>query len=186
MSVRLPWLVLLAACHSTDPAPTPAPVPVQEPTAIPTPTAPTAALVDGIYLVASREPGAPAAAGQVRVAYQAASLPGDPPEPVEDLVLQGEPVVELALLRVTSQELAPDSCGTVAFELAPEAATAFAVATGEHLGESMAVVVGEEVVSVHKIRARIDGGAATVSCCNPAACSRLTERLHRRVTGTSG
>ena len=41
----------------------------------------------------------------------------------------------------------------------------------------MAIVLDGQVVTAHKVRERIDGGRASVTCCNPAACERLEARL---------
>jgi preprotein translocase subunit SecD len=70
----------------------------------------------------------------------------------------------------------------IGVRLADDEARALREFTAAPQGRGMAVVVGGEVASKHKIRQRIQSDAVQVSCCDPRACERWEAVLDRSRT----
>ena len=62
-------------------------------------------------------------------------------------------------------------------QLAPDAAQTLERFTAANLGRPVAIVVGGEVVSKHKVREAITGGKLQISWCNANACEVLRLKL---------
>jgi preprotein translocase subunit SecD len=62
-------------------------------------------------------------------------------------------------------------------KLQPKAATALERLTRDRLGRQVTIVVGGEVVTMHKIREIIKGGEMQITCCAAGAANYLLEQL---------
>jgi hypothetical protein len=65
----------------------------------------------------------------------------------------------------------------ILLKLQPKAATAFERLTSERIGKQIAIVVGGEVVTMHKIRAAIKGGDVQITCCAAGSAKHVLEQL---------
>jgi preprotein translocase subunit SecD len=48
-------------------------------------------------------------------------------------------------------------------------------------GQSVAIVLGERVASMHKVRTPLSGGTFQISCCDPEACERWKQVLGKQM-----
>src|SRR5262249_31360995 len=68
----------------------------------------------------------------------------------------------------------------ILLKLRPKAAAALERLTGQRRGGSVAVVIGGEVVTMHKVREAIKGGEVKITSCAPRAAAYLLEQLQSR------
>lgn len=132
-----------------------------------------AAPADGFYAVVRREtpPGeAPCGEGEIRLPYEDGAV-----------VLKGGDFVPLVLKAPPTKRPDPTerTQSWVEVTLTEEAAARFETFTREHLGQSVAVLVNGNVVSVHGIRAVITGGQVQISRCGDDRCEVLFRELTR-------
>lgn len=145
---------------------------------------PASPLPDGIYAVLrvaqAEDAVRPLAAGEIVLRSRPDEKVLSPP-PFVVVNPKGHVPLELAA-EPKREKSGPDSV-RIHLQLGPRAAAAFERLTRDCLGRSVAVVLGGEVVSVHKVRAVIAGGEVEVTTCPPAAAERLLERLQNRPHG---
>jgi preprotein translocase subunit SecD len=98
-------------------------------------------------------------------------------EPPRYLVVRSEPDVELGLVGEPKAVKEGDEVVRILLKLQPKAATALERLTTDHKGKQVAIVVGGEVVTVHKIRDVIKGGDVQITSCAPGAATYLLEQL---------
>ena len=65
----------------------------------------------------------------------------------------------------------------ILLKLKPQAATALERLTRDHLGRQVTIVVGGEVVTMHKVREVIKGGDVQITSCAAGAAKYLLEQL---------
>jgi len=123
----------------------------------------------------------PVGAEEVRMPYARRFAPPGQTEPPEVLVLTREPAVLLELASPPEGDTAQACSVPVRLELVPSQAQALARFTGQNQGRSAAIVVGGEVVTVHKIRSAVEDGRMQVTCCSPGACGYLMQQLSGRL-----
>jgi hypothetical protein len=148
----------------------------------PPPRAPPA---NGFYRVlrlgAKRADVAPARTGEVilvdRHRYQ---KEGDR-EPPRYLAVHTTPDVPLLLAEGPEESKGEGGLLRIQFRLARPAAAKLGRLTKDHLGAEVAVVLGGEVVTVHKIRSAIPDGRVQVTCCTPGSCEFLLKELRKAV-----
>jgi preprotein translocase subunit SecD len=70
----------------------------------------------------------------------------------------------------------------ILLKLEPKSAKALEGLTSEHLGKEVAIVLGGEVVTTHKVRTVIKGGDVQISSCTAGAGDFLLKQLqaHQR------
>ncbi|MBK8233489.1 MAG: hypothetical protein IPK72_23660 [Candidatus Eisenbacteria bacterium] len=157
-----------------------------------------ARLDDGFYAVlgqAASEAGADslaaaavatgaAAAGQARLLlpYDHIYTP-DPEEPREWLALALEPYVPLLLDREPELGMSEKGFASLSIALDPKHTALLERFTRDHLNQSVAIVIGGEVVTKHTIKAVITGGQVQITRCTDNACEVLRTRLLDRVSG---
>jgi len=68
-------------------------------------------------------------------------------------------------------------------KLRPKAAEALERLTRDRVGGQVAIVIGSEVVTMHKVRGVIKGGEVQITSCAPRAAPYLLQRLQAQVRG---
>lgn len=160
-----------------------------------------ARLEDGFYAVigqSASEAGADsAAAGAAAAAATGAAAAGkkhlllpydhiytaDPEEPREWLALAREPYVPLLLDREPELGMSEKGFASLSIALDPKHTALLEQFTRDHLNQSVAIVIGGEVVTKHTIKAVITGGQLQITRCTDNACEVLRTRLLDRVSG---
>ncbi|MBF0548142.1 MAG: hypothetical protein HQM08_27145 [Candidatus Riflebacteria bacterium] len=69
---------------------------------------------------------------------------------------------------------------SIGLQLAPEQVTPLENLTGKNLGKSMAIVIGGQVVTVHKIKSAIVGGQIQITRCANTGCKVLFSVLQQK------
>lgn len=137
-------------------------------------------LQNGIYLVLAKAGVAAdlsAADGTTVIEYE---HPRDEDDqgPRELFLVRRVPDVPMTLAAPARVEGTPPDDISLYLSFTPEAADALERVTTEHAGkESVAVLIGGKVASVHKIRTPITGGKLQISCCGPGVCDHLRRQL---------
>ena len=150
-------------------------------TAATTPTAPShAPLADGLYAVIAEAPtreGAAVTGEPHAVLVDDGRYTGDTSRPPRWLALRTGGFVPLLLDGEPHTE--PDARGHLLLSVTLQRSHQRTLAdfTRAHLGGSAAIVLDGEVVTVHKIRAVIDGGKMQITRCEDDACQMLRSKL---------
>jgi hypothetical protein len=136
---------------------------------------------DGVYAVLreslKKEDVLPLKEGEVLVVHHARYLKEDNKEPPHFLVVHSAPDVVLDLASKPKALKEGTEVVRISLKLQPKAATALERLTRDHLGRQLTIVLGEEVVTMHKIREVIKGGHAQISCCAAGSANYLLEQL---------
>jgi preprotein translocase subunit SecD len=98
-------------------------------------------------------------------------------EPPRFLVVRAAPDVELDLAGEPKAVKDGDEVVRILLRLRPKAATALERLTTDHRGKQIAIVIGGEVVTVHKVRAIIKGGEVQITSCAAGGAKYLLEQL---------
>lgn len=139
---------------------------------------------NGIYLVKRRALDCadvmPLGPDERLVVYDYRVIDPNSDEPLEYIVLDTAQAVPLALAE--EPEPIPQDDGRIRLNLqmTPEAGNAFEAFTQQNIGRTTAVVIGNEIVTMHKIKTVIKGGAVQVSRCSDNACEQLLQKLKAR------
>ena len=120
--------------------------------------------------------------GEALLVHRPPSLKGQEDEPPRYVVLRAAPDVALDLAGPPRAVKEGDRT-RIQLKLRPDAAAALERLTRERQGRQVAVVLGGEVVSLHKVREVIRGGEVEISSCAPGGAERLLERLRARQEG---
>ncbi len=139
-------------------------------------------VADGFYAVVRREAGSqtpvPTGEHELRLRYHAAFRDaGDPAE--ETVVVRRQAFVPLLLKGAPTKTADPTQRTRfwVGVSLTEEAARQFETFTAQHLGQSVAIVIGGEVITVHTIRQVIKDGRVQISRCGDEGCQVLFREL---------
>jgi hypothetical protein len=141
-------------------------------------------LADGVYLVLKRAPQEkdlrPVKAGEALLPHRHPYREGGADRPAEYLVVRR--AADVPLLLAGPPREVTDASGAVRIELQlrREAADKLERLTRDNVGKEVAILVGGEVVTTHKVRTAIAGGRVQISCCEPGACTYLLKRLRDR------
>ena len=110
------------------------------------------------------------------------SFLNDDEEPV-NVVVESDDFVPLTLKEQPSKR--PDTTERTQFwlgvQLTDQAAVKFEGFTRDHLGGTVAIVVGGKVVTMHRIKDVIKGGNIQISRCGDAGCQILFRELRDNV-----
>jgi hypothetical protein len=136
---------------------------------------------DGVYLVRRQGPGSkellPLKEGEVLLVDHHRFLKNEEKEPPRYLVVRSAPDVSLDLAAAPEAVKEDGEVVRILLKLKPKPAAAPEKVTKAHRGGQVAIVVGGDVVTVHKVRAVISGGAVQISNCAPGAAGYLLKQL---------
>jgi preprotein translocase subunit SecD len=141
-------------------------------------------LPDGVYAVKrdslKEKDVLPLKDGEVLAVHRHRYLKTDKGEPPRFLVVHSAPEVTLDL--AGEPKAVKDGAGGVRIllTLRPKGAAALERLTRDHLGRQVTIVLGGEVVTVHKIREVIKGGEVQITSCAAGAAEHLLEQLQAR------
>ena len=136
---------------------------------------------DGVYAV-SRESlhekdVLPLEDSEVLVVHRYRYLKTDAKEPPRYLVVRSTPDVELALAGKPKAVKEGEEVVRILLKLQPKAAAALERLTSDRLGRQLAIILGGEVVTTHKIREVVKGGEVQITSCAAGAANYLLEQL---------
>jgi preprotein translocase subunit SecD len=114
---------------------------------------------------------------EVLVVHNARYLKKDDKEPPRFLVVHSSPDVVLDLASKPKAVKEGTEVVRISLKLQPKAAAALERWTRDHLGRQVAIVLGGEVVTMHKVREVLKGGDVQVTCCAPGSANYLFEQL---------
>jgi preprotein translocase subunit SecD len=98
-------------------------------------------------------------------------------EPPRFLVVRSAPDVEFDLAGAPKAVKEGKEVVRIYVNLQPKAAKALERLTRDHLGREITIVLGGEVVTMHKVRGVITGGEAQITSCAAGAANYLLEQL---------
>jgi preprotein translocase subunit SecD len=137
---------------------------------------------DGLYAVLrdslQEKDVLPLKDGEVLVVHHHRYLKKDDKEPPRFLVVRAAPDVDLDLADEPKAVKEGEEVVRIFLKLQPKAATALERLTTDRLGEQVVIVLGGEVVTMHKIREAIKGGDVQITSCAAGAAKYLLEQLH--------
>lgn len=141
---------------------------------------------DGVYAVLRQgtKPAdiEPIAAGEAMVVQRFRFVKKDGNEPPRYLAVRNAPDVKLDLAEAPKTEKENGKVSAIFLTLRPDAAKALARLTTDRLGKEVAIVVGGEVATMHKIRTPITGGQAQITSCAEGGADFLLQQLQMHVT----
>jgi preprotein translocase subunit SecD len=144
-------------------------------------------LPDGVYAV--RREGAketdvlPLKDGEALVVNRHRYLKDGENEPARFLVVRRAPEVALDLAGAPKAIEEGGEVVRILLRLRPQAAAALERLTRDHLGRPVAIVLGGEVVTVHKVREVIKGGDVQITSCAAGAAPYLLKQLRDHYRG---
>jgi preprotein translocase subunit SecD len=115
--------------------------------------------------------------GEVLVVNHHRYVKKDDKEPPRFLVVRSAPDVDLALAGEPKAVKEGEEVVRILLKLQPKAALALERLTSDRLGKPIAILVGGEVVTTHKIREVIKGGELQITSCAAGAANYLLEQL---------
>jgi preprotein translocase subunit SecD len=138
-------------------------------------------LPDGVYAVRRDGPQEkdvrPLKDGEVLVVDRHRYVKDTATQPPRFLVVRSPPEVTLDLAREPKAVEEGGEVVRILLHLRPQAAAALERLTRDQLGRQVAIVLGGEVVTVHKVRAVIKGGDVQITSCAPGAAGYLLKQL---------
>ena len=150
-------------------------------------TPPPKAVPDGVYAVLrdslNDKDLLPLKDGEALVADRHRYLKADDQEPPRFLAVRAAPDVDLDLAEAPKAVKEGDEVVRVLLKLQPKAAAALERLTSDQRGKQIAIILGGEVVTVHKVREVIKGGEVQITSCTPGAAKYLLEQLQARREG---
>jgi preprotein translocase subunit SecD len=142
---------------------------------------PSKKLPDGVYAVLreglKEKDVQPLKEGEVLVVHNHRYLKKDDQEPPRFLVVHAAPEVDLALAGEPKAVKEGAEVVRIMLKLQPQAAAALERLTSDSLGKQITIVVGGDVVTMHKIRDVIKGGEVQITSCAAGAATYLLEQL---------
>jgi preprotein translocase subunit SecD len=138
-------------------------------------------LPDGVYAVLregrNEKEVLPLKDAEVLVVHDHRHLKNDDKEPRRFLVVHSAPDVDLDLVGEPQAVKEGKEVVRILLKLQPRAATALERLTSDRLGGQITIVLGGEVVTMHKIREVIKGGEVQITNCAAGAANSLLEQL---------
>ena len=130
----------------------------------------------------------PLKGGEVLLVHRQRYLKKDEEGLPRFLVVGSAPDIEFDLASTPKGVKDGEDVVRIFVKLQPKAATALERLTRDHLGREIAIVLGGEVVTAHKIWEVIKGGEAQITSCAPGPANYLLEQLraHQKKSQRSG
>ena len=145
------------------------------------PSAPPKKPASGVYVVlreSSKEKDVlPLKDREVLVINRHRYLKKDDSQPPLFVVVGSAPDVALDLAEKPKAEKEGKEVVRILLKLRPKAATALERVTADCRGKQIAIVLGGEVVTMHKVRQVIKGGTVQITSCATGAANYLLEQL---------
>jgi preprotein translocase subunit SecD len=145
-----------------------------------TPTAP-AKLPNGVYAVLRdslvEKDLLPLKDGETAIAHDHRYLVQGDREPPRFLVVRSSADVDLDLDGAPNAEQEGNTVVRILLKLQPKAAAALERLTSDQLGQQVAVIVGGDVVTTHKVREVIRRGEVQITSCAAGAADYLLKHL---------
>jgi preprotein translocase subunit SecD len=142
-------------------------------------------LASGVYAVlrdgAAEKDVLPLKDGEALAVNRYRFLKPEDTQPPRYLVVHTKPDVELLISGEPKAEKDGDEVSRILLKLEPKAATALEKLTADHIDRPIAVVIGGEVVTTHKVRTAIKSGEVQITCCAPGAAKFLLEQLESQL-----
>ena len=146
--------------------------------------APGRKLPDGVYAVlregAKEKDVQPLKDGEVLAVHRSRYLKAGDKEPPRFLVVRPAPDVPLDLAAAPKADKQGEEVVRILLKLRPKAAAALERLTRDQRGRQVAIVIGGEVVTAHKVREVIKGGEVQITSCTPGAAGYLLKQLQSR------
>jgi preprotein translocase subunit SecD len=141
-------------------------------------------LANGVYVVlrdsAAEKDLLPLKDGEVLAIDRHLYAKIDDKEAPRYLVMRAMPDVVLDLAGEPKAVKEGDEVVRILLKLQPKAAAALERLTADNVGKQVAIILGGEVVTAHKIRDAIKGGEVQISCCAPESAKFLFEQLQKQ------
>lgn len=118
--------------------------------------------------------------GEVLLVHRHRYLKKDDKEPPRFLAVRSAPDVELALATEPKAVKEGEEVVRILLKLRPSAATALERLTSDRVGRQVTIILGGEVVTMHKIREVIKDGEVQITSCAPGAANYLLNQLQAR------
>ncbi len=139
-------------------------------------------LPDGMYLVLAEYPMAPASSEQgVVIPFSHDFLLDASEEDPRFLAVDPVDFVALQLASAPEQSEQPDQRVNLLLSLNSMAKDQLAAFTAKNLNKPVAIVIGGQAVTKHKVKSVIDGGKLQISWCTKFACEKLLVELQDNV-----
>jgi preprotein translocase subunit SecD len=142
---------------------------------------------DGVYAVeregAAEKDVLPLKDGEALVVNRHRYQKTDGKEPPRYLVVHATPEVTLDLAGEPKADKEGDEVVRIQLKLQPKPAAALEKLTRERPGKQVAIVIGGEIVTVHKIRGAIPNGDVQITSCTPGAADFLLKQLQAHQKG---
>jgi preprotein translocase subunit SecD len=141
-------------------------------------------LADGVYAVLreglQEKDVLPLARGEALLVNRHRYAKKDDKEPPRYLVVRATADVDLDLVGEPKSIKNRDDVTGILLQLQPKAAIALERLTSNAQGRPIAIVIGGDVVSSHKVREAIKGGQVQITCCDKDVASYLLDQLQKR------
>jgi preprotein translocase subunit SecD len=138
-------------------------------------------LPDGVYAVRrdslKEREVLPLRGGEVLLVHRHRYLKKGDKEPPRFLVVSSAPDVTFDLTGEPKAVKEKEEVVGIRLKLRPKVAKALERLTRDHLGRQVAIVLGGEVVTMHKVREVIKGGDVQISSCAAGAAAYLLKQL---------
>lgn len=141
---------------------------------------------DGVYAVqrdgTSEKDVLPLKDGEALVVNRHRYVKAAEAEPPRYVVVRSAPDVALDLAAEPKADKDGDVVVRIFLKLKPDAAAALERLTRDRMGGQVAIVLGGEVVTAHKVREAIKGGEVQITSCAAGAANYLLEQLQAHFT----
>jgi len=138
-------------------------------------------LVDGLYLVTRKGDTQaklrPVDNGERLLVDDGHFLEPADRNPTEYVVIDTKASIPFALSKPPVEDHESSGKPRLQIQFAPKQAAALEQLTGKNVGRTVAIVIGGEIVTCHKIREAVTGGNLQITRCTKHGCDLIYSRL---------